>query len=178
MLDSSSSRETVSQEDTLTDDDIQQLLLQAEARLRSSESSTSNTSSLAPLEDKNNAACGPYAFLIFAHWLLMSRWHEPQRIPKIPSSQGLQAYIHQKDDVATVDNTRVIDTSQKKLSDKPWSVESLTSRSKVKVSLIHFIQFNNQYVVVIKISIALCTRCSTFSPSWAVLLSWELHMLS
>lgn len=67
MLDSSSSRETVSQEDTLTDDDIQQLLLQAEARLRSSESSTSNTSSLAPLEDKNNAACGPYAFLIFAH---------------------------------------------------------------------------------------------------------------
>ncbi|KAL1963204.1 hypothetical protein VTN77DRAFT_8637 [Rasamsonia byssochlamydoides] len=115
MLDSSSSRETeVSREDTLTDDDIQQLLLQAETRLRSSESSTSNTSNSALVTDGDNNVNFP-------------------QIPKIPSSQGLQSYIHQKDDVATVDRSRVIDPSQKKLSDKLWSVEALTStRSKAK----------------------------------------------
>ncbi|CAG8009023.1 unnamed protein product [Penicillium nalgiovense] len=74
------------QED-LTDDQIQQLLLEAEARLKGPNALTTQNDDLASL-----------------------------RIPKLSPGSSLEAYIRQGDDVATVDAAKIADQKQKELA--------------------------------------------------------------
>ncbi|OQE43434.1 hypothetical protein PENCOP_c003G01738 [Penicillium coprophilum] len=90
MADSTCIQET--QED-LTDDQIQQLLLEAETRLRGPKLS-SQTDDLASI-----------------------------RIPKLSPGSSLETYIRQGDDVATVDAAKITDQKQKELSNSLRKVE-------------------------------------------------------
>ncbi|PGH14423.1 hypothetical protein AJ79_03066 [Helicocarpus griseus UAMH5409] len=83
------------QEEALSDDQIQSLLLEAENRLRFADQhdSTQPSSSL--------------------------------RIPALDASQTVQPYIHEKDDVAAFDQSRGLTDEQKKLAETIRSVPSI-----------------------------------------------------
>ncbi|CAP80093.1 Pc12g04660 [Penicillium rubens Wisconsin 54-1255] len=74
-------------QENLTDDQIQQLLLEAEARLKGPNALTTQNDDLASL-----------------------------RIPKLSPGSSLEAYIRQGDDVATVDAAKIVDQKQKELA--------------------------------------------------------------
>ncbi|KAJ5675897.1 hypothetical protein N7462_008794 [Penicillium macrosclerotiorum] len=78
----------------LTDDQIQQLLLEAEGRLRGS------NGQLVP--DLDAASL---------------------RIPKLSPGSTLEPYVHQGDEIATVDSAQLIDPKQKELSNSLRSVQ-------------------------------------------------------
>ncbi|EKV12081.1 Nucleolus protein required for cell viability, putative [Penicillium digitatum] len=81
------------QED-LTDDQIQQLLLEAETRLKAPNMLCSQTDDLASL-----------------------------RIPKLSPGSSLESYIRQGDDIATVDATKITDQQQKGLANSLRVIE-------------------------------------------------------
>ncbi|OQD78693.1 hypothetical protein PENDEC_c001G04669 [Penicillium decumbens] len=78
----------------LTDDQIQQLLLEAEERLRGPAVSTTQDPEAAPL-----------------------------RIPKLSSGTALEPYVRQGDEIATVDSAQLIDPKQKELSNSIRSLD-------------------------------------------------------
>ncbi|KAL2007177.1 hypothetical protein VTN00DRAFT_8615 [Thermoascus crustaceus] len=100
-------------DDNLTDDQIQQLLLEAEGRLRSPESKDSETSNR--LEVSKN----------FLSESALSG------IPKLSSATSLQPYVRQQDDIVAVDSSRII-PPQKELLNVPRPVEGIASGSKRK----------------------------------------------
>ncbi|KAJ5545355.1 Fcf2 pre-rRNA processing [Penicillium sp. DV-2018c] len=82
----------VDAQDDLTDDQIQQLLLEAETRLRDSNALSTKT------EDAS------------------------LKIPKLSSGSSLEPYVRQGDDVAIVDAAKITDRKQKELSNSLRSV--------------------------------------------------------
>lgn len=76
----------------LTDDQIQQLLLEAETRLR-------GPNAVAPVDDLASI-----------------------RIPKLSTGSSLEAYVQQGDDAATVNATKIADPTQKKLANSLHAV--------------------------------------------------------
>ncbi|KAJ5246933.1 hypothetical protein N7468_001916 [Penicillium chermesinum] len=71
----------------LTENQIQQLLLEAEGRLRGSDVSISQGSEISSL-----------------------------RIPKLSSGSTFEPYVHQGDDIATVDSAQLVDSKHRELS--------------------------------------------------------------
>ncbi|KAJ5139097.1 Fcf2 pre-rRNA processing [Penicillium bovifimosum] len=82
----------VDAQEDLTDDQIQQLLLEAETRLRDSNALSTTT------EDAS------------------------LRIPKLTPGSSLEPYVHQEDGVAIVDAAKITDQKQKELSNSLRSV--------------------------------------------------------
>jgi hypothetical protein len=83
----------------LTDDQIQQLLLEAEGRLRGPVVSTTQDLDAASL-----------------------------RIPKLSSGSALEPYVRQGDEIATVDSAQLIDPKQKQLSNSIRSLDVKDSK--------------------------------------------------
>ncbi|GLI82035.1 dTDP-fucopyranose mutase [Penicillium ochrochloron] len=93
-------------EEELTDDQIQQLLLEAENRLRGSDTQ------IAPVDDAASL-----------------------RIPKLSTSSTLTPYMRPgAEDIATVDSAQLIDPKQKELSNTIRSVATKTAAKKDKAT--------------------------------------------
>ncbi|KAJ5362286.1 Fcf2 pre-rRNA processing [Penicillium brevicompactum] len=84
----------------LTDDQIQQLLLEAETRLR-------GPNAVAPVDDLASI-----------------------RIPKLSTGSSLEAYVQQGDDAATVNATKIADPTQKKLANSLHAVGKKENKEK------------------------------------------------
>jgi hypothetical protein len=105
----------------LTDDQIQQLLLEAEGRLRGPVVSTTQDLDAASLRyvTINMRLTTPVLTLLSV------------RIPKLSSGTALEPYVRQGDEIATVDSAQLIDPKQKQLSN---SIRSLDVKNSKKVS--------------------------------------------
>ena len=106
----------------LTDDQIQQLLLEAEGRLRGS---------VVPNTQDVDAASLRYVTPIYLGLspLLTSPLF---RIPKLSSGTALEPYVRQGDEIATVDSAQLIDPKQKVLSN---TIHPLDAKNPKKVSV-------------------------------------------
>ncbi|KAJ5902484.1 Fcf2 pre-rRNA processing [Penicillium taxi] len=85
-------------EEDLNDDQIQQLLLEAEARLRPN-GQISQGLDVASL-----------------------------KIPKLSSGSSLEPYIRQQNDIAVVDSTQLVDPKEKKLANSLRSTQAITAK--------------------------------------------------
>ncbi|KAJ5658051.1 uncharacterized protein N7484_001700 [Penicillium longicatenatum] len=89
----------------LTDDQIQQLLLEAEGRLRGSGAQLAPDSDVASL-----------------------------RIPKLSSGTSLEPYVRQGDEIATVDSAQLVDPKQKELANSIHLIKQAKTPSKEKAT--------------------------------------------
>lgn len=105
----------------LTDDQIQQLLLEAEGRLRGSVISTTQDVDAASLRYVTTKYFGLPPFLTSSLF----------RIPKLSSGTTLEPYVRQGDEIATVDSAQLIDPKQKVLSN---TIHRLDAKNPKKVS--------------------------------------------
>jgi hypothetical protein len=105
----------------LTDDQIQQLLLEAEGRLRGPVVSTTQDLDAASLR----------YLTINVHLIIPVLTLLSTRIPKLSSGSALEPYVRQGDEIATVDSAQLIDPKQKQLSN---SIRSLDVKDSKKVS--------------------------------------------
>jgi hypothetical protein len=104
----------------LTDEEIQQLLLEAEGRLRGPVVSTTQDFDAASLRYVKP----PFNFRL-------CHGSHSSRIPKLSSGTVLEPYVRQGDEIATVDSAQLIDPKQKELSN---SIRSLDAKNPKKVS--------------------------------------------
>ena len=106
----------------MTEDEIQQLLLEAESRLRVPDLRTTEESKVQSSE--------------MWVWFGSVTNHSEEltmdfSIPKLSSNSSLQPYVHEQGNVVTVDGLRIIDPQQKDASKfDPIGLKNLSSSSK------------------------------------------------
>jgi hypothetical protein len=100
----------VDAQEDLTDDQIQQLLLEAETRLRGSNALSTQNEDAASLRYEKSEY--PWARIKLT----------TSRIPKLSPGSSLEPYVHQGDGVAIVDAAKIADQKQKELSNSLRSV--------------------------------------------------------
>ncbi|KAJ9196782.1 hypothetical protein DTO166G4_620 [Paecilomyces variotii] len=98
------------QTNVLTDEDIEQLLSQAETRLRNAQATVNGVTPV------GNGASQP-------------TWSS---ILKLDSCQTSSPYVQQRDEIATVDTSRIIDRAQKQQAETVYPVERITANSQIK----------------------------------------------
>ncbi|KAJ5628378.1 hypothetical protein N7490_010606 [Penicillium lividum] len=89
----------------LTDDQIQQLLLEAEGRLRGSDVQLTQDLDITSLS-----------------------------IPKLSSGTSLEPYVRQGDDIATIDSAQLVDPKQKELSNSLHLIQNAKKSTKEKAT--------------------------------------------
>ena len=106
----------------MTEDEIQQLLLEAESRLRVPDLRTTEESKVQSSE-------------MWVRFGSVTNHSEELTmdfsIPKLSSNSSLQPYVHEQGNVVTVDGLRIIDPQQKDASKfDPIGLKNLSSSSK------------------------------------------------
>ncbi|KAL1848971.1 dTDP-fucopyranose mutase [Paecilomyces lecythidis] len=98
------------QADILTDEDIERLLSQAETRMRSAQDTINGVTTVG--KDASRPA-----------------WSS---ILKLDSCQTSSPYVQQRDEIATVDASRIIDRAQRQQAEAVYSVEKITASTQTK----------------------------------------------
>lgn len=109
----------------LTDDQIQQLLLEAENRLRGSDIQ------ITPADDVASIRCAALASNLCSRHIDSP----PSRIPRLSTSSALSPYMRPgAEEIATVDSAQLIDPKQKELSNSLRSATTKSAAKKVSLS--------------------------------------------
>lgn len=111
----------------LTDEQIQQLLLEAEGRLRGPDTQSTELDIASLRYDPN-----PHQPTINPHRLRPVNANSSTRIPKLSSGSSLQPYVEQKDDVSTAKTSELVDKRYKELSNKLHTTSGLKPAVQVR----------------------------------------------
>lgn len=122
-------------EEELSEEQIQSLLLEAEKRLKKASGSSSKQDgddgavSLATGQEVGGSASRPKCVLsapqIFFFFYLILYFHTdiPCRVPSLNHKQAVQPYVRQSNSIATIDKSRLVPESAKKLAETIHTVE-------------------------------------------------------